>query len=72
MRIEQLSNAPDLRECIASTYEQVSPDEVLCFAGSEEGIYAAMHALLDRDDHAIVVTPNYQSAETLPHSRSVQ
>lgn len=27
-----------------------------------------MHALLDTGDHAIVVTPNYQSAETIPLS----
>jgi aspartate/methionine/tyrosine aminotransferase len=57
--------SPLLRETIAATYDRVQPDEVLCFAGAEEGIYVAMHALLTRDDHAVVVMPNYQSLETV-------
>lgn len=59
---------PELREAIAATYSSVQPDDVLVFAGAEEGIYIAMRTLLGRDDHAIVVTPNYQSAESLPDS----
>jgi len=59
---------PALLEVIAWTYEQVQPKDLLCFAGAEEGLYVAMHALLDAGDHAIVVTPNYQSAETIPLS----
>ncbi len=58
--------APDLRRAIAATYDRVEPEEILCFAGAEEGIYAAMRVLLNRDDHAIVVVPNYQAAETVP------
>lgn len=58
--------APDLREAIAGTYEGRSAADILCFAGAEEGIYAAMQVLLGAEDHAIVVTPNYQAAETLP------
>jgi aspartate/methionine/tyrosine aminotransferase len=58
--------APDLRETIASTYEKRSANEVLCFAGASEGIFAANTVILDKDSHAIVVTPNYQSHETLP------
>jgi len=59
---------PELREIIADLYRQVKGEDILCFAGAEEGIYIAMHALLDKGDHAIVVTPNYQSAETIPLS----
>ena len=59
---------PALREAVASTYERISADEVLCFAGAEEGLYCAMHALLAPADHAIVLVPNYQSMETLPRS----
>ncbi|OPA97557.1 aminotransferase [Pseudomonas fluorescens] len=59
---------PALLEVIASTYERLKPKDLLCFAGAEEGLYVAMHALLDAGDHAIVVTPNYQSAETIPLS----
>ncbi len=60
---------PALREAIASTYDgAVVPEDVLCFAGAEEAIYLAMHVLLDPGDHAVVLTPNYQAAETIPLS----
>lgn len=58
--------APELRQVIASTYDEVAADDVLCFAGAEEGLYAAMRVLLEPTDHAVVLTPNYQAAETLP------
>ena len=58
--------APALREAIAKTYDNISADDLVCFAGAEEGVYAAMRVLLEADDHAIVVVPNYQAAETLP------
>ena len=57
---------PELREEIARTYETLGPSDILCFAGAEEGIYIAMRVLLARGDHAIVVVPNYQAAETIP------
>jgi aspartate/methionine/tyrosine aminotransferase len=60
--------APQLREEIARTYERISPRDVLCFAGAEEGIYTAMRVLLGPNDHAIAVTPNYQAAESIPLS----
>ena len=57
---------PALRAEIAATYAAQSADDILCFAGASEGIFAANSVLLERGDHAIVVTPNYQSHETLP------
>ena len=60
--------APALREEIARTYDRREAADILCFAGAEEGIYIASHILLEADDHAIVVTPNYQAAETVPLS----
>jgi aspartate/methionine/tyrosine aminotransferase len=60
--------APGLREAIARTYESVGPEHLLCFAGAEEGVYVAMRVLLDAADHVIVITPNYQAAETVPLS----
>lgn len=57
-----------LRDAISHNYENMCAENVLTFAGAEEGIFAAMHVLLDASDHAIVVTPNYQSAETIPLS----
>ena len=58
--------APDLREEIAQSYANQKASDILCFAGASEGIFAANTVLLDKDSHAIVVTPNYQSHETLP------
>lgn len=57
---------PALREVIAQMYERVDAADIICFAGAQEGLYLAMNVLLDADDHAVVVTPNYQSAETVP------
>lgn len=64
----QTFGAPELREVIAATYERQTAADILCFAGAEEGLYVAMRAILDKGDHAIVVTPNYQSSETVPLS----
>ena len=57
-----------LRESIANTYDRGSYKDILTFAGAEEGIYVAMKSILSKNDHAIVITPNYQSAETIPSS----
>lgn len=64
----EVNGTPDLRAAIAATYETIEPEDVLCFAGAEEGLYCAMHALLGTGDHAIVAVPNYQSAESIPLS----
>ena len=60
--------SPGLRDTIAGTYENMAASEILTFVGAEEGIFAAMHALLGPDDHAITVIPNYQSVESVPLS----
>lgn len=59
---------PELRQIIAHLYSGLNAKDILCFAGAAEGIYIAMHVLLSKDDHAIIITPNYQSAETIPLS----
>lgn len=56
----------NVREAVAATYDVMEADDILCFAGAEEGVYVAMRCLLEPTDHAIVVVPNYQAAETLP------
>lgn len=56
----------ELRQQIAKTYDTATAEDILCFAGAEEGVYTAMRVLLDRQDHAVVVVPNYQAAETVP------
>ena len=60
--------SPTLLAEIARTYDAITDQQLLCFAGAEEGIYVAMRVLLKPDDHAVVITPNYQAAETIPLS----
>jgi aspartate/methionine/tyrosine aminotransferase len=62
----QTFGAPALRAAIAATYDSLAAADVLCFAGAEEALYTAMRVLLSAEDHAVVITPNYQSAETVP------
>lgn len=62
----ETQGAPDLREIIATTYEDLGSEHIQCFAGAEEGVFTAMRVLLENEDHAIVVVPNYQAAETVP------
>ncbi|MGJ9423286.1 aminotransferase class I/II-fold pyridoxal phosphate-dependent enzyme [Aeromicrobium sp. CF3.5] len=57
---------PALREAIASTYDHVAAEDVLCFAGAQEGLAVAFEVLLGPGDHAVVLTPGYQSSETIP------
>ena len=62
--------APVLREAIAATYEggAIDASNIMTFAGAQEALYVAARVLLDAGDHVIVVTPNYQSSETMPLS----
>jgi aspartate/methionine/tyrosine aminotransferase len=64
----QTWGAPDLREAIAETYVACEASDVLCCAGAEEGIFIALNTLLEASDHAIVLTPTYQSLETIAAS----
>jgi aspartate/methionine/tyrosine aminotransferase len=57
-----------LRQVIAAEYHDAAAESIICFSGAQEAIHATMHALLGRDDHVIVVTPNYQATETIPLS----
>ncbi len=58
---------PLLRDEICKLYgENFDRERILCFAGAEEGIYCMFQALLEPKDHVVVVTPCYQSLESLP------
>lgn len=60
---------PLLRDEICKLYgKHFRKEQILCFAGAEEGIYCMAHTLLEPQDHAIIVTPCYQSLESLPSS----
>ncbi|MBI4417653.1 MAG: aminotransferase class I/II-fold pyridoxal phosphate-dependent enzyme [Ignavibacteriales bacterium] len=58
---------PLLRQEIANLCKTVWPDDVLVLA-PEEGIFVAMNTLLQEGDHAIVMTPAYQSLYQIAES----
>lgn len=59
---------PALREEIASLYSGIEADDVITFAGAEEGVFVGVHALLGANDHAVVVWPAYQSLHEVARS----
>ena len=64
---------PALRHTISTAmYEGMDADNILCFAGAEEGIYCALYALCEPDDHVIVLTPCYQSLKEIPKSKGCE
>jgi aspartate/methionine/tyrosine aminotransferase len=59
---------PLLRKEIAKLYSEINEEQILTFAGAEEGIYCSMRTLIEPGDHVIVIDPCYQSLKTLPQS----
>lgn len=57
-----------LRESLAAMTPPLKSDNFLCFAGAEEAIYTAARTLLSPSDHAIVITPCYQSLKSVAAS----
>jgi len=60
--------APWLREALAPIYSSVHSDQLIVVSAAEEAIFLFYHALLTPQDHAIVETPCYESALTVPQS----
>lgn len=58
---------PDVRRRIGDRYGR-SPEEVVVTCGTQEANLLVHLALLDAGDHAVVVTPTYQSLHTLPET----
>lgn len=59
---------PLLREAVASLFTKITSEEILMFAGAEEGIYCTMQTLISAKDHVIAIVPAYQSLVDLPKS----
>jgi aspartate/methionine/tyrosine aminotransferase len=62
------AGAPWLREVLATMYTEIHPDQLVVVSAAEEAIFLFYHALLTPNDHAIVETPCYESALTIPVS----
>ena len=66
-----LSDSPnqgrtDLREEIASLYEDVHPDEVLITTGTSEALFIIFHILLEKGDRVGLFLPAFQSLYEIP------
>jgi aspartate/methionine/tyrosine aminotransferase len=64
----QTRGLPALRQVFAEQLGMQSSDEILMFAGAEEGIFCTFRTLLTKEDHAIVFTPCYQSLLSIPEA----
>ena len=63
----EAAGLPVLRKVIADElYSGLGADNILMFAGAEEGIFCALHSLIEAGDHVIVLTPAYQSLFEIP------
>ena len=60
--------APWLREVLTAIYKTIHADQLVVVSAAEEAIFLFYHTLLTPQDHAIVETPCYESALTLPKS----
>ena len=61
---------PLLRATVAhELYNGLDAENILMFAGAEEGIFCALHAIIEEGDHVIVLTPCYQSLLEIPKSK---
>lgn len=64
---------PALRTAIAnSMYQNMKEENILCFAGAEEGIYCALYQLCNPGDHVIILTPCYQSLKEIPQIKGCE
>jgi aspartate/methionine/tyrosine aminotransferase len=63
---------PLLRAEIAALYPGLEPDDVLVFAGAQEAIFCFAQAALGAGDHAIVVTPAYQSLHEIARAAGAE
>jgi aspartate/methionine/tyrosine aminotransferase len=55
----------ELRQAIAATYLDLRPEDVLAFAGAQEGLYWLLQEAAGPGDHVILTVPGYQSMESL-------
>ena len=53
--------SPALRAQIAAQYPPLHADDVVVLTAPEEGIFLAMHTLLEPGDHVVALTPAYDS-----------
>ena len=66
----EVRGLPQLRQTVANElYPGLGADNILMFAGAEDGIFCALSSLIETGDHAIVLTPCYQSLLEIPNAQ---
>lgn len=69
----EANGLPALRETVAhELYPGLESDNILMFAGAEEGIFCALNSLIVAKDHVIVLTPCYQSLLEIPNFKGAE
>src|SRR4051794_2870059 len=56
----------EFRVAVADGYAHCGPEHVLCFSGAEEAMFWALQEVVGPGEHAVVLLPCYQSAESIP------
>ncbi|MCW3072628.1 MAG: pyridoxal phosphate-dependent aminotransferase [Bacteroidetes bacterium] len=59
---------PELRALIASEFSNISEEQVLLTAGAASALFIVATSLLEKEDHLIVVRPNYASNMETPRA----
>jgi len=62
----------EVRRAIASTYATLQPEDVLAYAGAEEGLFWLMQEAAGPGDHIVLTVPNYQSMESVALATGAQ
>ncbi|MCA9873838.1 MAG: aminotransferase class I/II-fold pyridoxal phosphate-dependent enzyme [Anaerolineales bacterium] len=57
----ETQGSPALRAQVAALYPALTPDDVVVLTAPEEGIFLALHTVLEPGDHVVVLTPAYDS-----------
>lgn len=69
----EVPGLPILRDTVAQElYRGLKSDNILMFAGAEEGIFCALHSLIEPEDHVIILTPCYQSLLEIPRLKGAE
>lgn len=58
----------ELRELIASESDELRPDDVVVTVGAAAALFIVATSLLDKDDHLVVVRPNYATNIETPRA----
>ena len=61
-----------LRSALASTYEAVTPDDILVTTGAIEANFLVFNTLLQAGDHVVAVSPAYQQLHSVPRANGAE